>query len=121
MSKRFLFGVGTPCMCGSPGLSDLTMATLEEAISEATKNNRVCPMPMRWNSLYGLLPDRQRRGAGWEPPVPLILAAWHETPALFKALRLKEHLGWAASHGAIDQVYSYIQTLHESDWYHYGE
>ena len=97
------------------------MATLEDAVSEATKNNRVCPMPTHWHNLYKLLPDRRRRGTGWEPAVPLILAAWHETPALFKALRLKEHLEWAASHDALDQVCSYMMTLSESDWHHYGE
>ncbi len=97
------------------------MATLEEAIAEATKNNRVCPMPMRWGHLYKLLPNCRRKGAGWEPALPLILAAWHESPALFKALRLKEHLEWAASYGAIDQVYAYMVSLTEGDWYHYNE
>jgi hypothetical protein len=97
------------------------MATLEEAIAEATKNGRVCPMPMHWGQLYELLPNRRRKGAGWEPALPLILAAWHESPALFKALRLKEHLVWAASHGSIDQVYAYMVSLPEGDWYHYNE
>jgi hypothetical protein len=97
------------------------MVGLEDAIAEAAKNNRVCPMPMRWNHLYELLPNRRRKGAGWEPALPLILAAWHEAPALSKAFRLKEHLEWAASHGAIGEVYAYMVSLPESDWYHHGE
>lgn len=97
------------------------MTTLEDAIEEAKKNNRVCPMPMRWNHLYKLLPNRRRSGAGWEPALPLILSAWHEAPALFKALRLKEHLEWAASNGAIDEVFAYMASLQENDWYHYGD
>ncbi|WP_319526676.1 hypothetical protein [uncultured Desulfosarcina sp.] len=97
------------------------MAKIEKAIEEASKNNRVCPMPMRWNQLYELLPNRRRKGAGWEPALPLILAAWHDTPSLFKALRLKEHLEWDASHGAIDQVFGFLVSLSESDWYHYDD
>ena len=97
------------------------MTTLEEAITEATKNNRVCPMPSLWNQLYELLPNRKRKGFGWEPSLPLILAAWHEAPALSKALRLREHLEWAASNGAIDQVYNFMVSLSESDWYHFGD
>ena len=38
-----------------------------------------------------MLPDRRREGSGWEPPLPLILAAWHTTSALSKMLRLEEH------------------------------
>ena len=78
-------------------------------------------MPMRWDHLYKLLPNRQRKGAGWEPALPLILAAWHESPAMFKALRLKEHLELAASYGVINQVYAYMVSLPEGDWYHYSE
>ena len=97
------------------------MATLKDALEEASKSNRVCPMPMRWNQLYELLPNRQRKGAGWEPALPLILAAWHEAPSLFKALRFKEHLEWAVSQGAIDQIYDFMVSLSESDWYHYDD
>ena len=97
------------------------MATLKDAIAEATKNQRICPQPRRWNELYHLLPDRRRQGGRWEPALPLILAAWHDTGALFKSLRLREHLEWAASHGALEQVYSFLLSLPESDWHHYGE
>ena len=43
----------------------------------------------------GLLPDRRRVGHGWEPAVPLIFAAWWESPGLAKNLRFLEHLEWA--------------------------
>jgi hypothetical protein len=97
------------------------MATLEEAIKLAQANNRVCPQPQRWNELYNLLPNRKRVGAGWEPSLPLILAAWWDTPAISKIVRLREHLEWAASHGALDSVYSFMSELQESDWHHVGE
>ena len=40
------------------------------------ENGRVCPVPRRWNELWEMLPARRRGGRGWEPPLPLILAAW---------------------------------------------
>ena len=64
--------------------------TVEVVLIEARKGNRVCPQPAQWQQLYEMLPNRQRKGAGWEPALPLILAAWHETPAPLKMLRLRE-------------------------------
>jgi hypothetical protein len=49
-------------------------------------------LPHQWNRLYELLPNKRRAGNGWEPSLPLLLAAWDETPAIAKVLRLKEHI-----------------------------
>ena len=68
-----------------------------------------------------MLPDRKRIGAGWEPPLPLILAAWHDTPAMSKMLRLTEHIEWAAQHGALDSVARFLHELREEDWFHIGD
>ena len=97
------------------------MANLDEALAVATKNNRVCPIPQDWSRLYELLPNRQRKGAGWEPALPLILAAWHDTPPLVKALRLREHIEWAAAHGTLNDVRAFMESLPEQAWYHFGE
>lgn len=78
-------------------------------------------MPMRWNELYEMLPDRNRAGGGWEPPLPLILTAWHDTPALPKMLRLAEHIKWAANHGVLNEVDHYLRGLPEEDWHYIGE
>ena len=96
------------------------MATLEGAIAVACSNNRVCPQPQKWNQLYELLPDKRRAGLGWEPSLPLILDAW-DTPAMFKMIRLREHLVWAAEHGALDSVHTFMCSLAESDWHHLGD
>jgi len=53
--------------------------------------------------------------------LPLILAAWWDTPALTKAARLLEHLEWAERQGAIDVAYRFLASLPESDWHHVGE
>lgn len=42
------------------------MTNLEEVLAEIQKNKRVCPQPQRWQQLFDMLPDKQRKGAGWE-------------------------------------------------------
>jgi len=78
-------------------------------------------MPQQWNRLYDMLPERRRVGSGWEPALPLILAAWHDTPALAKMLRLREHLVWADQHGVLPAVASYLESLKEHEWLHLGD
>lgn len=97
------------------------MATLEEVLAEAQKNSRICPQPQKWQELYELLPDKKRKGAGWEPSLPLILAAWWDTPAMSKMLRLREHIEWADAHGCLEQIHSFLLALPEDQWHHVGE
>jgi len=97
------------------------MTSVELVLAFAAENRRVCPKPQKWQQLYELLPHSRRKGAGWEPALPLILAAWHETPDLAKIMRLREHIEWAGDHGAIDAVYAFLQSLKEDDWHHVGE
>ncbi|MDY6830288.1 MAG: hypothetical protein SWC96_00340 [Thermodesulfobacteriota bacterium] len=95
--------------------------TLEKVLAEVQKNKRVCPQPQKWQQLYEMLPQKQRKGAGWEPPLPLILAAWHDTTAILKKLRLREHIEWAETHGCLDEVVSFLERLSEDEWHHIGE
>ena len=97
------------------------MATLKEALALGQANGRVCPQPQRWNDLYQMLPNTRRVSSGWEPPLPLILGAWWDTPDLLKAMRFHEHLEWANQHAAIDTVFEFLSSLSESDWHHAGE
>jgi len=97
------------------------MVALEEVLAEVQKNGRVCPQPTLWQELYELLPDKRRQGLGWEPALPLILAAWWDTPALAKMLRLREHIEWAASNGCLEQVHAFLDKLTESEWHHIGD
>ena len=78
-------------------------------------------MPQRWHALWQLLPDRGRVGGGWEPALPLILAAWHDTPAILKMNRLAEHIEWAAEHGALESVSAFLRGLREEEWFHFGD
>jgi len=68
-----------------------------------------------------MLPEKQRKGAGWKPALPLILAAWWDTPALAKMLRLREHIEWAFAHGCLDEVFNFLTGLPENEWHHIGD
>ena len=74
-------------------------------------------MPDAWNQLYQMLPDTRRHGADWEPPQPLILGGWHHSSDWQKAERLREHLAWAASHGALPRVHAYLVSLPDDAWH----
>jgi hypothetical protein len=95
--------------------------TVESLVAFCRENDRVCPLPPLWNELWEMLPNRSQVGSGWRPPLPLILAAWHDTPATTKMLRLAEHIQWAAQHGVLELVGKYLRELREEDWFHIGE
>ena len=99
----------------------VTMATLDEILAEVQKNNRVCPLPQKWNELYELLPNKRRKGNTWEPPPPLFLAAWWDPPAMLKMLRLRAHSVWASEQGALEAIHLFLAGLKEEDWHHIGE
>ena len=87
-----------------------------------TASNRLVPMPERWNTLYGMLRNtRQKPSGGWEPPLPLILAAWHHSMPIEKQLRFKEHLAWAEKQGQLEEVAAFLHSLPEEQWCHFGE
>ena len=93
----------------------------EQLLAYCQENGRVCPIPDKWNQLWEMLPDRVRKGAGWEPPLPLILAAWHHTSGLEKRLRLSEHIEWAETHQQLPEIDSFLRELSESEWHHLND
>lgn len=95
--------------------------TSDSLMAYCRENGRVCPQPMKWNELWEMLPDRRRRGHGWEPAPPLILAAWHEAGAIQKMFRLADHIKWARSHNALPAIAAFLRSLREEDWHHLGE
>ena len=97
------------------------MANLKETMKIATKNDRICPQPGKWNELYKRLHHEQRKNGGWEPALPIILAAWWETPDMIKQIRMREHIEWAEDHGCLDVVFNFLNDLKESGWFHAGE
>jgi hypothetical protein len=99
-----------------------TPETFDSLWAYCTANNRLVPMPQQWNQLYGMLKNtRQKPSGGWEPPLPLILAAWHCTMPIEKQLRFKDHLQWALDQGQLNEVDVYLRSLPEQEWCHFGE
>jgi hypothetical protein len=91
--------------------------TLAEIIAVASQDSRVCPQPLLWNRLWELLPNRRRRGTGWDPPIPLILAAWNHASDLEKRERFHLHLKWADTHGALPEIANLILSFTDDEWY----
>lgn len=94
----------------------MSVEKLEELLKYVCENGRVCPTPQEWHALWEMLPDRQRTNDGWKPPLPLILSAWWDTPALLKMIRLEEHIRYAEEHGVLDQVDAYLRSLTPDQW-----
>jgi len=90
---------------------------LNSLLEYVKSEGRVCPVPNYWNELWQMLPDRkQKASGGWEPSAPIILAAWWDVPALPKMLKLAEHINYAAEHGVLDEVDTYLRALKPDQW-----
>ena len=93
----------------------------QKALLEYVKaDGRVCPMPRFWDRLWEMLPNKKHVGRDWEPPMPLPLTVWWETPLLEKTVRLEKHIRYAAEHGILDEVDSYLRGLGPDEWF-YGK
>ncbi len=81
---------------------------------------RICPEPEVWNGLYPTLTPCRIDGR-FEPPPPLTVSVWADTPAVLKAIRFREHLECADAKGLLDQVAATLAALPEARWLHVGE
>lgn len=97
------------------------MTALLQIIKLCESNNRVCPNSDKWNGLWQLLKNKKRDGNSWIPSLPLILAAWNFSSDSSKKERLIEHFKWAEKQNQLDEIFQYLITLKESDWYHKNE
>ncbi len=88
------------------------MNAVDELLRYVRENSRICPMPEHWQEVYRMLPE----GAG-KPAVPLIPAA-EDSPALFRMLRLEEHIRYADQEGVLIEVAQYLRKLDEPAWLH---
>ena len=96
--------------------------TFDSLWAYCTENNRMVPMPQEWTKLHSMLANRrQKASGGWEPPLPLILAAWDCTMPIEKQLRFREHIRWASDQNQLDEVGAVLRALPEEKWVHFGE
>jgi hypothetical protein len=96
----------------------MELITLDQLIEYCKAKYRICPQPQLWNEMWNKLKDKKQIGAGWQPPLPLILAAWWEASPVAKQQRLMQHLDWAESHGQLKEISDYLTSLTEELWFH---
>ena len=100
----------------------MEIETFDSLWTYCTANKRLMPMPPAWTELYGILANtRQKPSGGWEPSLPLILAAWDCTMPIEKQLRFREHIQWAYDQNQLDEVGTFLRALPEEKWAHFGE
>lgn len=92
--------------------------TLEQAMHEARRSNRICPQSQEWQRLYQMLPGKKQMSRGWEPQVPLTGSAWGVSTAMAKRMCLRDHLEWAQRKGCLDEIFAFLKSLPEESWYH---
>jgi len=91
-----------------------TKETLESLLEYCNSNDRICPMPMKWNDFFNMLKDNSKAD------LPLILNGWEMSSPLEKHLRFEDHIKWAFRNNQLDEVGKYLRALPEEDWAHYG-
>ncbi len=106
-----------PATLSAAGKPRVKPPTVDDAMLEARRNNRVCPIPARWQELYQMLPERKNN----QPPPPLVGASWQGTPSISKRMCLREHLEWAESRGGLEPVLVFLKQLPEGEWHHMGD
>ena len=78
-------------------------------------NERICPLPMRWDELYGILRNKTTE----KPPHPLLLFNLRSKNVLMsKQVRLFEHIDWAKKQNQVDEVSTFLYVLPELEWLH---
>ncbi len=100
-----------------PALRNAKALTLQDVIEESRRNNRVCPLPEQWQLFYEQLPNRQVK----HPPHAMSGAAWRATSSMSKRICLRDQIEWAASQGALQAAYTFLQALPEHLWHHMGD
>lgn len=76
------------------------------------------PVPMKWNELWELLPDRKRVGHSYELAPPLILNGWVFSDDDDKRSRLLVHIEWANEKGVLKDAADFLYGLQEDDWHY---
>ena len=94
---------------------------LENLLAYCRANGRICPEPRMWARLWRLLPNRKRKGLGWEPPLPPILAAWYDVSDASKADMLQTHIEWASNNGDFGRIEVFLRKLSDKEWHHIGD
>jgi len=94
---------------------------MQEVLTLASREGRLCPKPGAWARLYALLPGTRRDAYGSIPPEPLMPDAFAAATDDQKRHRFLEHIEWAQQHRALDEVHAFLLTLTDAEWHHVGD
>lgn len=117
--------------------TDESASELEELLEYVKADDRICPMPIEWHTLWSMLPEAlvavhpSHTSPGMRRPLqlnrsvtiarsapkPLILSGWHYSSDDAKASRLEEHIRWAFEHGELGPIAKYLRNLPVERWY----
>ena len=88
----------------------------ESLIAYCSENRRLCPLPQQWDKLWRAVPNQAQED--W-----LLYPDWpgFPMPGILRAIRLAEHIRWAAEHGALEKVAAFLRGLREDEWFHSGD
>jgi hypothetical protein len=95
------------------GAPEATLS-VQEVMSEARRNNRICPRVPHWQALCALLGEL----TGAQPPGAISGNEAKQAPPLVKRIRVRDQVEWAARHGQLPQVLRFFQSLPEDRWHH---
>lgn len=90
--------------------------SVQFVMTEARRNNRVCPIASEWQRLHQILAT-----AGADAPAPLVGSELRRSPPLVRRIRVRDQVEWASQHGLLREVLSFIEALPEDHWLHMGE
>jgi len=93
---------------------------LLELVEYCQDNDRVCPMPLKWNrAVDGYMRYTSQHKFTKFPPFkfPLILSVWHYASDADKRLRLLTQIYWCYKNYSIGSMYSAIMKIEDDDWH----
>lgn len=92
-------------------------STAQQLLDFAANNGYICPWGEAWHKLWLMLPDTTTAGGASKAANPLILGGWYSSTNLEKSLRLVEHIKWADTHDAIEEIDTYLRSLPADQWH----
>jgi hypothetical protein len=94
---------------------------LAKLVEECKRNNRVCPQPVQWQRLDGMLRAKSPANAPATLASPLSPIDWRNTTSLAKRLIFRSVIDWAAANALTEDALQFVRALPEDQWHHMGD
>lgn len=91
----------------------MTDERLEKLFTLTSAGNRICPVPLKWIEFWKSIGATHQKDLAQ----PLILAGWSFSSDREKRDRFQLHIRYAAEHGLLDEVETFITSLRPGDWH----